>query len=380
MKTRAIRWIGVGCLLLSSLTGCGWFGAESADTNSEDVIPELGERDSSTKSKSLDPGKKEMPPENLSLRLKVGDRFPLIKTVEQKLRQLSPSGGRAIESRSTLTMTLAVTVEAIDRGVKTLSVRYQRVRYEHDIAGEKVSYDSALLPKTVPAAAWTYHGLVDNGFSFELGADNRIVQVFDFDEFLKRCVRHAPAEQQKELLTRLVTTQEDEGIANFVDDSVGLLPYNVDDLNNGGNVKVGASWRKSREIIRPIPMTIDTSYRLGEVNDRYATLELFGQIVPTKIQHTSHSVQQIASTEKMTVRGGHCFGTCTIDRESGLPIQSHVTRLMDLTLELPTGAKFDQKKEVITTIRTFPEQGPTATTAQESKRRTTNVVPAGFEK
>ena len=113
-------------------------------------------------------------------------------------------------------------------------------------------------------------------------------------------------------------------------------------------------------------MTIDTAYRLGEINDRYATLELFGHIVPAQIQHASNSVQQAGATEKMTLRNGHCFGTCTIDRESGLPIQSHVTRRMDLTLELPTGAKFDQIKEIVTTIRTFPEQGAPASSTRDA--------------
>lgn len=379
MMTRAARWLGVWGVLLS-LSGCGWFGSEKADSGGDEVIPELGDR--AKEPIIREASNKVISTENLELRLKVGDRFPLMKTVEQRLRQLSPSGGRPIESSSKLSMTLAITVEKIEQGVKTLGVRYQRVRYEHDIAGEKVSYDSALFPKTIPAAAQIYHGLLDNGFSFELGADNRIVEVHDFETFLKRCVRHAPASQQKELLTRLVATQEDEGIANFVDDSVGMLPYNIDDLNAGGDVKVGSSWRKTREIIRPFPMTIDTAYRLANINERYATLELFGQIVPARIQHASNALQHVGATEKMTLRNGHCFGTCTIDRDSGLPIQSHVTRQMDLTLELPTGAKFDQMKEIVTTIRTFPEQGAPTRTAQESprSRRETNVIPTGFEK
>ena len=363
MMTRSSRWVGV-CGLLLSLSGCGWFGSDSADSGSDEVIPELGDRAKTTKVQGSSETK--ISTENLELRLKIGDRFPLIKTVEQRLRQLSPDDGRPIESSSKLSMTLAITIEGIDQGVKTLGVHYQRVRYDHDIAGEKVSYDSALFPKTVPDAVQLYHGLLDNGFSFDLGADNRIVTVHEFDEFLKRCVRHAPASQQQEMLTRLVVNQEDEGIANFVDDSVGMLPYNIDDLNAGGDVKVGSSWRKSREITRPFPMTIDTAYRLSDINERYATLELFGQIVPAQIQQVSNTVQQAGAIEKMTLRSGHSFGTCTIDRESGLPIQSHVTRTMKLTLELPTGAKFDQTKEIVTTIRTIPEQGAPATAAKGS--------------
>lgn len=370
MRTRVAGWVGM-CGLLLSLSGCGWLGSKNEDSDSAEAIPELGDRAKPSNNREV--ANKTITTENLELRLKVGDRFPLIKTVEQRLRQQSPSGGPPIVSSSKLEMTLAITVEGIDHGVKTLGVRYQRVRYEHDIAGEKVSYDSALFPKTVPDAAQVYHGLLDNGFSFELGADNRIVQVHDFESFLKRCVRHAPASQQKELLTRLVATQEDEGIANFVDDSVGMLPYNIDDLNAGGDVKVGTSWRKNREIVRPFPMSIDTAYRLANINERYATLELFGKIQPARIQHASNTIQHAGATEKMTLRGGHSFGTCTIDRESGLPIQSHVSRTMNLTLELPTGVKFDQTKDIVTTIRTFPEQGSSATATRSV---TPNSAPA----
>lgn len=123
-------------------------------------------------------------------------------------------------------------------------------------------------------------------------------------------------------------------------------------------------------------MTIDTAYRLAEINERYATLELSGQIVPARIQRVSNTSQHQGATEKMTLRSGHSFGTCTIDRESGLPIQSHVTRTMKLTLELPTGVKFDQTKDIVTTIRTFTEQGAPATAA---KRTTPQLAPTSSE-
>ena len=176
-------------------------------------------------------------------------------------------------------------------------------------------------------------------------------------------------------------------------------------------MKVGDTWRKNRQIGRPIPMTIDTMYKLDSLNQRYANVELFGQIVPAKIERVGNSPQQqMGITEKMSLRNGHCYGTCTIDRESGLPIQARVVRQMLLTLELPTGAKFDQQKEIITTIRAFPQQSndmsraqngdvppgsqaarpntrsqpvgnaePTAATSERSRRLEPNILPTGFQ-
>ncbi len=392
MQRHSLSTAVIGLGFLWSLSGCGWSGKSTGESGTDEALSELkGSGGRSTNAKLV--SQKDSKTENLELRLQVGSRFPLIKTVEQRMTQRSGTGGPATESSSLLTMTLAIQVEAINDGIKQLGVRYQRVRYEHDIAGEKVRYDSAIPEKSIPEAAQVYHGLVDNGFSFLLGADNRIVKVLDFDAFLKRCARHAPPNQQKELLTQLVASQEDEGIANFIDDSIGLLPYNIDSRDAGGSVKVGDTWRKNRQIVRPIPMTIDTQYKLDSLNPRYANIELFGQIVPTKIEHVGNSPQQQAGfTERMSLRNGHCFGTCTIDRESGLPIQSRVVRQMDMTLDLPNGARFDQQKVITTTIQAFPQQGNGAAAAnaetlggpQAERSRPSgsepNVVPAGFQK
>lgn len=393
MQRHSLWTAVIGLGFLWSLSGCGWSGQGTGESGTDEALSELKGSSGKATDRVKLVSQKDSKTENLELRLQVGSRFPLIKTVEQRMTQRSGTDGPAVESSSQLTMTLAIQVEAINDGVKQLGVRYQRVRYEHDIAGEKVRYDSAIPEKSIPEAAQVYHGLVDNGFSFLLGADNRIVKVLDFDAFLKRCARHAPPNQQKELLTRLVASQEDEGIANFIDDSIGLLPYNIDSRDAGGSVKVGDTWRKNRQIVRPIPMTIDTQYKLDSLNPRYANIELFGQIVPTKIEHVGNSpLQQAGFTERMSLRNGHCFGTCTIDRESGLPIQSRVVRQMDMTLELPNGARFDQQKVITTTIQAFPQQGNGAAAAnaetlggpQAERSRPSgsqpNFVPAGFQK
>ncbi len=409
MKRHALWTVLFGCGLLVGLTGCGQKETEVSDLDAEGGVAELDASGNSTDQVTF-ASAKDLKSENLELRLKVGDRFPLIKTIEQRLKQISGKGGPPIESTSMLTMTLAIQVEDITDGVKRLGVRYQQVRYEHNIAGEKVRYDSGVPEKVIPEAAQVYQGMVNNGFSFLLGADNRIVKVIEFDAFLKRCARFAPPDQQRELLNKLVATQEDEGIANFVDDSIGMLPYNIDSRDAGGSVKVGDTWRKNQHIVRPIPLTIDTVFKLESLNQRYANVELFGNINPAKIERVGNSTQQsMGISEKMSLRNGHCYGTCTIDRESGLPIQSRVVRQMLLTLELPTGAKFDQQKEIITTIRAFPQQpgdtrrtqsgdapagqqgsgsnsgvqaesGPTASSTERPNRHEPNVLPTGLQK
>lgn len=158
-------WMTCGLLAVWTLTGCGWSepGEEASDTDSMAELDEP-DRESATSAKLASSQGNKI--ETLELRLKVGDRFPLVKTVEQRLKQISAAGGPPVESSSLLTLTLAIDVEEISDGIKRLGVRYQRVRYEHDIAGEKLVFDSAVPQQSVPEAASVYHGLVDNGFRF----------------------------------------------------------------------------------------------------------------------------------------------------------------------------------------------------------------------
>ena len=129
------------------------------------------------------PGSTELQEGDLSFSLKVGDRFPLLKTIEQTLVQESSVG--PVTSRSNLTLMFAITVDDEDVGRRKLGVRYQRVKYRQEILGEVVEYDSQTNPDYVPDRLQVYHGLAGNSFSFWIGADNRIIEVIAFDEFLK---------------------------------------------------------------------------------------------------------------------------------------------------------------------------------------------------
>ncbi|OYW24339.1 MAG: hypothetical protein B7Z55_02470, partial [Planctomycetales bacterium 12-60-4] len=114
-------------------------------------------------------------PSDLALQLPVGTRFPLVKTVDQRLTQQLGSGPVVGQTRLELRMSLLVEEQRQD--ARRLSVRYHRVRYAQDLGGEQVSYDSDNPPILIPPAALVYSGLKDNTFSFWLGADNRVKEL-----------------------------------------------------------------------------------------------------------------------------------------------------------------------------------------------------------
>jgi hypothetical protein len=137
-----------------------------------------------------------LPEGSLRFTLQKGDHFPLRKHVTQTLVQNLPGG--EVTSRSDLKLMFAITVDGEDKGRRQLGVRYQRVQYSLELPGQRTKYDSKSPPEFVPDSLQMYHGLANNGFDFWIGADNRIVHLDGFQDFLKRCVRFAPPERQHE--------------------------------------------------------------------------------------------------------------------------------------------------------------------------------------
>ncbi|QDT44530.1 hypothetical protein Pan241w_46420 [Gimesia alba] len=290
--------------------------------------------------------------EVLELNLAVNQRFPMIKTVEQTLSQASAAG--IVNSKSKLELILALTVEELrDDGRKRFKVRYTGVKYSHDIAGERVNYDSNRTSGPVPPEVQAYQRLVDNGFSFWIGADNKIVELVGFDDFLKRCLQNTPASQRETVLAKISESSGDDGVANFIDDSIGLLPYNIDEHHKGGAIRVGETWTKTRRLTQPIPMTLKTEYTLRELNDKIATINIAGDIAASKI---SSPINQNGKSVQLYIRGGKSFGTCMIDRKTGLPLESKIERFLETTVKLASGKQFEQQKQIVTTIRAFPHQ------------------------
>ncbi|MEK6262230.1 MAG: DUF6263 family protein, partial [Planctomycetota bacterium] len=288
----------------------------------------------------------------LELKLKVGDRFPLTKRVEQRLTQVDGQGKSVYWSLTE--MLLSLSVEEVRDGNKLLSVRYHRVRYGHDIAGKKVEYTSDSPQQTIPPEALAYAGLHENGFSFWIGPDNRVRELVGFPEFLQRCVRNVPPQLRQSVLAQLEGTHSENDLANFVDDGIGLLPYSNNPRHPGVAVKVGSAWDlKPRMSEGPIPMQVTTRCVLKDLTDSTAEISLIGKIAP---DNAPTLVRDGNREMRVFVNGGHCSGTCKIDRRTGLPTNSQIKRYLEMTVQMADGTEIQQRKESLTSISSFLDQ------------------------
>ena len=338
-----VRFLALGVFVIITNGGCNWLsGEESAEDDLLSFADALTEGDQ--KSENAGPTK-------LTLNLNEGDRFPLIKTVQQEVSQTSLQG--VSKSTSEVELYFAITVEEIRDDQKRLGVTYSRVKYSHNLEGETVRYDSNKPTGSIPQAALPYHGMVNNGFSFWIGPDNQIIDIVNFNDFLQNCLRDVPHDQRDNLMQTLLASSSQDGIANFVDDSIALLPYDATSPDKGSTVSVGDHWQRERTVPQPLPMKVSHTYTLKSVNDSVAEIDVIGTISPTAATTADASGQQAV---QVAVRDGNMYGTCKIDVATGLPIQSQIDQYINMNVTMKGGISFDQRKRTLTTVRAFPQQ------------------------
>jgi Family of unknown function (DUF6263) len=279
----------------------------------------------------------------LKLQLQMGEQFPLKKQVVTTLVQTA-SDGTVQEIQTELRLLMAIQVEEVANGRTRLGVKYNRVEFEQTMDGQKLAYRSANPPAQIPVAAQAYHDMVNDGFSFWIGKD-QINEVVGFREFLERCLANVPASQQKQVMLGMEAGSDENGISDFVDNTIGLLPF-------GQDVTPGQEWTRHRSVTRPIPMIVQCKYTLQELTDAEAVVKITGDIIPSQ---TINKVNHVQSDDiNVTVLGGSTVGQCVIFRETGLPKESYTERVVNMTVDLGDGFAFEQTKTVQTRVEAFP--------------------------
>jgi hypothetical protein len=285
------------------------------------------------------------------LRLREGDRFPLLKTVEQTLNQKSDSAPALAQTR--LELLMAISVEKVRPEAILLAVQYSRVSYQHDINGQRISYDSRNHQGAVPWDVIPYAGMIGNGFSFWLGRDNRIRELVGYQEFLERCVAQVPLDRRQNLLSEISNRFGDDGVANFVDDSIGLLPYDSTvDADSATRVMTGDVWTRERRLMQPVPVYLTSTYRLTAMNEKTAEIDIAGRIA-------SGDATAPDDHRRLRITGGYSTGRCLVDRATGLPLEMNLMRSVTMKVTTADQQEFLQEKQITTTVQAFPqERGP----------------------
>lgn len=308
---------------------------------------------------------------NLELRVERGERFPLIKTVEQQLVQSTQTAAASAVTRLQLSLTLTVAESTPDSTV--FEVRYTRVHYAHNVDGTYSVYDSSSPGGAIPYDAVPYAGLVGNGYAVRIGRNHQVIELLGHDEFLRRCMARVPVNRRQSLMNETAVRFGDQGVAGFVPDTLGLLPWDEKaqpDL--ACRVQEGDSWKIERRLMQPVPVHLDSTCRLVRVTPTSAEIDIAGRITPGQTYGTG----QTSARNSVRILGGTTEGVCTVDRRLGLPLEVRRRELLNLQVTTEDGILVTQQKRITTEVRIFPEErGPVV--RQPTGERT--VLPVAAE-
>lgn len=191
--------------------------------------------------------------------------------------------------------------------------------------------------------------MVNNGFSFWLERNNSIRELIGYQDFLERCVANVPLARRETLLSEISNRFGDDGVANFVDDSIGLLPYD-DTVDEAAATRVmpGDQWTRERRLMQPVPIHLTSVYRLISLDDVAAQIEITGRVA-------GGEAAAAADPSRLRIIGGQSIGQCLVDRATGLPLQMNLSRFIKMQLTTSDNQQVIQEKHIETTIRSFPE-------------------------
>lgn len=291
---------------------------------------------------------------DLRLRVEAGDRFPLIKTVRQSVLQQSSSGEATADTE--LELHIVLKVEAVSDESVVFHIRYSRVRFVQDGQGRRAIYDSAKPRAKIPFAAVPFAGLVGNGYSVRVGRDHQIKEMIGHDEFLQRCIAGVPLDRRQNLMNEIAVRFGDEGVAGFIPDTIGLLPFDADaKAEIASRVQEGDSWKYERHLMQPVPVHLKSTCRVVRVSERQAEIDIAGRVTPGK----TYATAQRTGSSSVSIRGGSTMGVCIVDRRTGLPIDVQRTEILQVDVAAPDGSQVRQDKRIETFVRLFPtERGP----------------------
>ena len=159
------------------------------------------------------------------------------------------------------------------------------------------------------------------------------------------------------LQRQLECTKGEGYLTSFIDDSIGLIPYESNSSPPDIAFETGAVWELEPQTCEtPIPMVTNTRCVLKDCSTDFAEVLLTGRISGSPNPFT---IQNPDGDFKVLVKGGHSSGVCRFDRRTGFPTDSRIQRSVEFVMELPDGQRIQQTKETLSTfsaIAEFPQK------------------------
>jgi hypothetical protein len=215
-------------------------------------------------------------PQSIQMRLNLeqGEIYQIQMVNKQEITQLIEGKAEVMHQTLGLGYTYEIT-EVQSNGNYWITVLYNWALYEQQTSLGEISYDSSDPPDVVPPEALGYKALLGNGFSIRVTPRGRIIEVLGLEEMQSNMIDEmgitdeAMRQEMEQVLQDLYSIEA-------MKDQLKFLPFEYPEHP----IQVGEPWSDSSEITVMVPLRIENTYTLREVEDGIGTIGASSIITP----------------------------------------------------------------------------------------------------
>jgi hypothetical protein len=276
----------------------------------------------------------------LRLNLENGQRYQQRMTMSQSIDQVM--NGVTVTMNQDMTLDYDYSVTDVDaQGVATVESTYDRIASKVSTQGMAVSYDSATAEGSISPEFRPLAAMVGKTFTMRISPLGSVVSIEGLSEILDAVIAEmtidGPAREQ--VLENMKRQFGEEAMKDLIEQAMAIYPPEP--------VAVGDSWVKTIEIRQMVPLKLDNTWVLKEVNENTATLEVTSLIGPAGDDTT---VNMMGTDLNVQLEGAQS-GISVIDRKTGWVESSTVNQNVDGTMTLPAGEGLPEGMSIPLSIR-----------------------------
>jgi len=200
-------------------------------------------------------------------------------------------------------------------------VIYSRVALEQD--NPRVEYDSKDKESVIPQDAAGFASLVNSGFEIFFDKQGTITKITGTDQLINTVINAVEGitdSQKKQMKTTLEKQFGSDALKNTMQNNIMIYPKEV--------INKGYQWSADQLIQTPYPMQFKHRYKLTNYDEENAYIDVSSKIVSNK------SKMDFGGFEMEVNLKGTQSGTLSIDRATGILLQSNVTQNINGTIAI----------------------------------------------
>lgn len=283
----------------------------------------------------------------LQLNLKAGQHFKQ----RMKIIQENTQGNDAdsITTNQEATMDYGYEVQSVDAGgIATVRATYLRVASQMRAQGVETSFDSDKGADSIPARFKPLYALVGKSFTMKITPKGKVLSVTGLSKALEGILKDSSLEgkAREQFLETMKKQFGDEAMKTMMEKALNIYPSHP--------VAIGDSWSKTVSVSQMVPLTMENTWTLKEVDDKTVTLDMASVIRPAE----GKSTVNMSGLEVDVALQGTQSGVVVLDRKSGWTLSSNAIQSVYGTMSVPEGPRVPKAMSVPITMRSSNSLGP----------------------